>query len=372
MTRVKGWCPDAWHPMAAGDGLLVRVRPPLGRIDAAQLMGLCDAAVAYGNGLIDLTSRANVQIRGVREQGWQALVDRLVALGLTHADPVMEMRRVLLVAPDWRAGDDTARIAAELGERLGALPSLPGKVGFTIDAGIAPVLTEMAGDFRLERGAHGGLILRADGRSTGVDAAHGREVDALIALAQWFIASGGGAAGRMARHDASLPDWARGDIPPANPGPILRPGLCAPDFVYAVPFGQVEAGDLSLLAGAGQAIRITPWRMVMVEGGRGGAIAGLSHDPDDPLLRVDACPGAPRCPQSTVETRDLARRLVPHVVGRLHVSGCAKGCARAGAADICITGRAGHYDLAHNARAGAPPRRSGLDTTALIDLLGAA
>ena len=31
---VRGWCPNAWRPMAAGDGLLVRVRPRLGRLDA--------------------------------------------------------------------------------------------------------------------------------------------------------------------------------------------------------------------------------------------------------------------------------------------------------------------------------------------------
>ena len=29
---IRGWCPTAWRPMAAGDGLLVRVRPKLGRL----------------------------------------------------------------------------------------------------------------------------------------------------------------------------------------------------------------------------------------------------------------------------------------------------------------------------------------------------
>lgn len=24
---VKGWCPDAWRPMATGDGLLMRIKP---------------------------------------------------------------------------------------------------------------------------------------------------------------------------------------------------------------------------------------------------------------------------------------------------------------------------------------------------------
>ena len=66
---VKGWCPDAWHPMMAGDGLLVRVKPRLGRLTRAQVLGLCDAAVVHGNGLIDMTARARMYAdpRTVRE-----------------------------------------------------------------------------------------------------------------------------------------------------------------------------------------------------------------------------------------------------------------------------------------------------------------
>ena len=62
---------------------------------------------------------------------------------------------------------------------------------------------------------------------------------------------------------------------------------------------------------------------------------------DAPILHVDACVGAPACPQASVATRDLAARLAPLVTGRLHISGCAKGCARARAADWVLTGREG-------------------------------
>jgi precorrin-3B synthase len=50
--------------MASGDGLIVRVRPLLARLTAAQALGLCKAALAHGSGLIDLTSRANLQLCG--------------------------------------------------------------------------------------------------------------------------------------------------------------------------------------------------------------------------------------------------------------------------------------------------------------------
>lgn len=93
-------------------------------------------------------------------------------------------------------------------------------------------------------------------------------------------------------------------------------------------------------------------------------------DPSDFLLRADACPGAPYCPQASVETRSLAARLAPSIAGRLHVSGCAKGCASQRAADVTVTGRDGLYDLSLNARAGAPAVRTALSRAALLAQFG--
>lgn len=370
---VKGWCPDAWRPMMAGDGLLVRIKPRLGRLTREQVLGLCDAAMAHGNGLIDMTRRANLQIRGVRENDWQALLGRLLALNLVNADPVIEMRCNILVAPDWRTGDDSHRIASELQERLGELPNLPGKVGFVIDAGQTSALCGEAGDFRIERGEEGGLILRADGRPAGVAVAAGKEADALIALANWFAVSGGADAGRMARHRIALPDWADGDILPVPSAASIAPGMHDLGMAYGLPFGRVEA---PILAGMMEtppagAVRITPWRVLLLEGAPAVRLEGLLGDPADPLLLAEACPGAPYCPQATVETRDLAKRLAPHVGGRLHVSGCAKGCAHPRAADVTLTGRDGLFDLCLNAPAGALALRSALGPAEIFAQFGA-
>ncbi|HXH15794.1 MAG TPA: cobalamin biosynthesis protein CobG [Sphingomonas sp.] len=370
---VRGWCPDAWRPMMAGDGLLVRVRPPLGRLTRAEALGLCKAATQYGNGAIDLTTRANIQIRGVREDRWRALVDALLAFGLIDPDPVCEARANILVGADWRAGDDTHRIATDLRRRLSELPDLPGKVGYAIDAGAAPA------DFRIERAVTGGLILRADGRERGIPLAHGTEVDCLIALAHWFIDTGGIASGRVARHRSPLPDWATGTTLPATFAAPIRPGAHPIGVALGLPFGRISAAALAFLLEAEpaiEAIRTTPWHCLLCE-----TDVPLASIPDPAdfiidasahLLRIDACVGAAACPQATVETRDLARRLAPHVTGRLHVSGCAKGCARAASADVVLTGRDGRYDLAQNARAGAPPSRASLDAAQVLAHFGAA
>ncbi|MEC3950774.1 cobalamin biosynthesis protein CobG [Sphingobium sp. HWE2-09] len=312
---VKGWCPDAWRPMMAGDGLLMRVKPRLGRLTRAQALGLADAAAGHGNGQIDVTRRANLQLRGVTDHSWSPLMAHLLALDLVDGDAARETVRNILVSPVWHKDDESCRIASALQTRIGELPpKLPGKVGFVIDAGAQPLLLEQPGDFRIERSDRGTLMLRADGRPTGVAVAQGKAVDALIALARWFVDSGGVAAGRMARHDAPLPGWATGSLPKAPAGQL--PVEWGVGRRYGLAFGRIDAATLARLAAmlpehAG--IRITPWRTLLLEAPVHIADASLLTDPHDPLLRVDACPGMPSCPQATVETRDLARRIAPHV-----------------------------------------------------------
>jgi precorrin-3B synthase len=79
---------------------------------------------------------------------------------------------------------------------------------------------------------------------------------------------------------------------------------------------------------------------------------------EDPILRIDACVGAPACKQALGPTRDLARRLAPLTSTRLHITGCAKGCAHPHPAPITITATAKGYNLnasGHIAGSGLTP-----------------
>lgn len=373
-VKIYGWCPSAWRPMMAGDGLLVRVRPRLSRLSREQLAGLCDVAVSLGNGSIDLTNRAGLQIRGVSEAGLPDALARLVELGLVDADPAVEARPPILVSPLWKLGDGTDDVVDALSSRLAELPPLPGKVGFAVDLSPIPQLSRVSADFRLERGEGGGLIVRADGRPSGVPVAADKAVDRLLSLARWFAQSGGIEAGRMARHRAALPPELSGDEKPVSAVRPVRSGVHAMGCVYGVPFGRMEAGQLLrlLTSSDASAVRITPWRQIMLEGGGPMEVDGFLLDPDASALHVDACTGAPACPQASVETRGIALRLAQYVApASLHVSGCAKGCARPAAADIVLTGREGLFDLAYGARAGGVPTHSGLSTANVFSLLGA-
>lgn len=366
---VKGWCPGAHRPMLSGDGYVVRVRPRLAHLGAAQVLGLCEAAERHGAGLIDVTNRANLQLRGVSETAWPKLMDALEGLGLLDPDAQTEARRNITVAPDWVERDDTEWLALELIARLEELPDLPPKMGFAIDAGPGPMLAGTPADFRIERGASGGLILRADGHALGHPLPEVREIDALIRLAWWFANSGGREAGRMARFRAPLPGWMQPTEAPAPARAPLRPGPHPLGAVHGLAFGQVRARDLAraVTDSGARAIRVTPWRALVLAGAEPGPRAGLEWDPDAPVLRADACPGAPFCPQASVETRALARAIAPHVAGSLHVSGCAKMCARPTPADVTLVGEAGAFTLTRP----DSPALSGLGPAQVLAQFGA-
>lgn len=361
---VKGWCPGALRPMASGDGWVVRLRLPLGRMTAAQARGLAQAALAHGNGQMELSNRANLQLRGVSEASHRPLLDELAALGVLDADLALEARRNIMISPFWRAGDGTTALALALQARLMDLPDLPGKFGHLIDIGPQRDLAEASGDLRLERGVTGGLILRADGADLGQPVTLDTAIPAMIALAQWFVDQGGisGSRGRMRGLVARL-----GAPPLASDAPIPSraapgPGACDLGQLVAFDFGSFAAQTLLALADLGHDLRLTPWRMLLVEGLADPAVLhdlpGLITDPDSALLSVRACPGAPFCPQALAPTRPLARALAALVPkGQiLHVSGCAKGCAHPLAADLTLVAGGGGFALG---RASAAPDVSG-------------
>lgn len=344
---VKGWCPGAYRPMMAADGLVVRIRPHLARLTAAQALGLCDLAQRYGHGYLDLTSRANLQIRGVAKGDHAALLHSLGDLDLLDADPALEGRRNILVAPFWQEGDMVHRLTLALLARLGDLPELPAKVGFAMDCGTHPLLKNDSADIRIERAASG-LILRADGASVGRAIAEENAIPALIDMAHWLAEHITPDRRRMARVLAAIPlppEWC--DAPTLPPASRPKIGKHNGGALIGAALGHVDAAALARVIRAQNlaAIRLTPWRKLILEGGVPPDEPAFVTDPHDALMHVDACPGAPFCPAATVETRMLARRLAPQVSGTLHVSGCAKGCARQRPADVTLIGREGRFDM---------------------------
>lgn len=374
--HIRGWCPGALRPMQSGDGLVVRLRPNGGRLTRAQAAAIALSARRHGNGLLDLTTRGNLQLRGVRADSHPALITDLDAAGLVDDDPTAEARRNILVTPF--ADPATDALAGALTDALRHGPDLPGKFGFVIDTGRARILTASPGDIRVERDQTGGLILRCDGADLGAPVDAADLPPAALQLAHWFLDAGGAPNGRgrmaaLIARGAVPPGSLAGRVAPAMAATAPGPGLVPEGALLGVEFGLMRAETLALLAELGD-LRVTPWRMLLVEGLRDlPDLPGLILRADDPRRRIVACSGAPACPQALQPVRPLAQRLAMQVPpGRmLHVSGCTKGCAHPGPADLTLTATARGFDLILRGRAGDPPARRGLTPDAL-DLKGPA
>jgi precorrin-3B synthase len=98
-SQLKGWCPGALRPMLSGDGYLVRLRISGGVVSAIAARAIADCAQRYGNGLLDLSARANLQLRGVSEENLSAVVEALQAQGLIDASGEAEAVRNVLASP---------------------------------------------------------------------------------------------------------------------------------------------------------------------------------------------------------------------------------------------------------------------------------
>ncbi len=262
---IKGWCPGALRPMLSGDGLVVRIRPPLGRLTPAQARA-SPAPPAHGNGLIDLTARANLQLRGVSTRGASDAARRPRALGLIDADVETEARRNLLVTPLWAEGDGTLALATALSRRWPKRPPChKSSASRLIQARPRPDrslrrhparaprrwLPAPARRWRAPRPADHRRPCRPERlpspTGSSPPAAH------PMAGAAWprHLASG-----------IALPD---GYATPAQaPVEPPRPGLHPSGALVGLAFGQFTAETLASLAT--DPIRITPWRMILLEG----------------------------------------------------------------------------------------------------------
>ncbi|MFZ1728444.1 MAG: precorrin-3B synthase, partial [Albidovulum sp.] len=173
----------------------------------------------------------------------------------------------------------------------------------------------------------------------------------------------------LARGKVLPAGFAEQPVPPHGVAPDPAPGPLPLGWLVGFEFGQITAETLSILAEIGP-MRVTPWRMLLIEGAtQAPDIPGLITAPNDPRLRVSACTGAPGCPQAQGQTRALACALAASVPvdKHLHVSGCAKGCARPVASSTTLVARPGGlFDLIRDGRASDLPTRTGLTPATLV------
>lgn len=378
--------------MLSGDGLIVRLRTGARALRSGELRAVAELARRLGNGQLELTRRANLQFRGLREQALPELQHALLELGLADPDSELEARLALLVSP--RAGlaagsVELSQLVRALESQLrsgGPLPGLPSKFGVVLDGAVGDLAT-CHGDIRIELDPaapeQAWLGIAGD---TERAVWLGRCPVSVVPQAVWRLmqlcAADAGTRQRWrerAQDPRELVSLRGSLVAPAATVPRATRASCAigyhaglrPFFGVGLPFGAVTADELTLLAelaeryGSGE-LRVTPERSLLLPDvaerdhtqlALAVRRAGFIGEPTDPLLRVEACPGAPACTSALGETRQLARSLASQLTAAdtLHVSGCEKGCASQAlstitlvhAADGCKLGS--HSDVAQTA-----------------------
>jgi precorrin-3B synthase len=382
-------CPGALRVHQAADGGLARVRLPGGLLTGPQWQVLVTAAAELGNGRLELTSRGNLQLRGLGADAAAPLASRLADADLLPS-PTHERVRNLLASPlSGRDGGgllDIRPLIAEFDRALNARPGLAelsGRFLFALDDGRADVLASEP-DIAVTATSPNTLRLVLGGRAAGAPVAVGNAVKLMVRAAEAFLAErraqGSNAwrlteladgparvAGRLSIPDSIDLGAGTGGTAPA-PGPLQqRDGRQA--LVLGVPLGSlstVQAGALT----APQLI-LTPWRSIVlpdldvtVIGGLLAAATaqGLITDSKDPLSGVTACTGRPGCASALADVRadaitahqSAARHGLP-AGAAVHWSGCARRCGRpAGTAIDVLAGSTGYRISAggHSAEVG--------------------
>ncbi|WP_428836103.1 precorrin-3B synthase [Streptomyces albus] len=314
-------CPGALRLHQADDGALARIRVPGGILDAGQAAALAEAADRLGDGELHLTSRGNIQLRGLAPESGRELAALLTDAGLLPSRAHERVRNIVAsplsgldgaghrdIRP-WLTRLDTLLCESE--EARG----LSGRFLFALDDGRGDVAA-LGADVTLLAVRDGGALLLLDGatqalridgtdedrapaaalaaavtflrvaREAGVRAWRVRELpDGADALLRRLVArhlDGGattvavpGAAGTVppAAVDAVPPT---ADAAPASSGP--PPGLVRP----GTPDGRADLADagadttdadtvaLSVLAPLGR-LTVAQWRLLARTAGEQGA-----------------------------------------------------------------------------------------------------
>ncbi|MER7876775.1 nitrite reductase [Streptomyces solisilvae] len=181
-TPVRGRddaCPGALRLHPADDGSLARIRVPGGLLTARQAEALGRVSEELGDGRLDITSRGNVQVRGLAAGCGAELAARLRAAGLLPSDRHDRVRNIVaspLSGLDGRGHADVVAWVRELdaalcddspagpagrGE-LSALSGLSGRFLFALDDGRGDVAA-LGADVTLIATADGGAVLRCGG-----------------------------------------------------------------------------------------------------------------------------------------------------------------------------------------------------------------
>ncbi|MEZ5691910.1 MAG: hypothetical protein R3D71_09645 [Rickettsiales bacterium] len=318
---VKGWCPSLEKPMESGDGLLVRIPIKFGLVSADILEKIADISAKYGNANLDLSNRGKLQIRGVRPATYEPLREELAGLGFIK-DFMFN-----IIASQFDEGSQkfadklySALIAADI--------ALPDKFLIVVDGGGVFPLSGLACDLYIP------FLPSNKGRGQDEGDIIGSILEKLNAIKKCDKKIAAINSTRIPIGFISL-DEESGVV------------IASPEF------GEMEAWQLAEISGiaekygSGEVI-FAPFRRVILPNimvNNSTVVLSLLADlgfiinEKDPRFNIHACVGSPACSSALRDTRNFARSWIkdnPDNTKIVHITGCSKGCAYRGKADITM------------------------------------
>lgn len=357
-------CPGTLRLHSADDGGLARVRLAGGVLSAAQADVLAMVADHLSDGHLDLTSRGNVQLRGLAANAGRELAVWLESSDLLPSR-LHERARNYVASPlaglDGRGRGPVRGLLEKLDRALcesERATELSGRFLFALDDGrgdvaaLAPDVTLLAqgeGEVLLRIGAggvHSAGALRVHADDAPRAALHAAEL--FLTAAQQFVTD------QLPDPQSATRVWRVRDLPPSyvptptalanalaaqgvNARPAPYPELPAvsppppgeiqgPDgvrsLVVLAPLGRLTSSALRALAKVAltygrSELRLTPWRGVVLPGvgwadaAQTLANEGLAVDANSPWRGVGACVGRPGCAKALADVRGDAARTLP-------------------------------------------------------------
>jgi precorrin-3B synthase len=361
------------------------VRIPGGTLTGPQWQALIAAADELGNGQLELTSRGNLQLRGLGVGDEVSLATRLQNAGLL---PSLAHERVRnLLASPLTGRDDIGRmdvrpLIAEFDRALCARPALEelsGRFLFALDDGRGDVLG--AGpDIAVTATSPHTMQLLLAGQPVAAQCPGDAAVELMLAAAEAFLAerrAQGAAAWRLAEltdgpgrvaarlgiagpassSPRAAPEPGHGAAP--VPGRPIRQRDGASALVIGIPLGGLTADQARVFLRP--QLILTPWRSIVLpdldDDDATGLLAacarlGMITDAADPLGDVTACTGRPGCASALADVRAdaiVTHRAVTTAGGTpaigVHWSGCARRCGRPADTGIDLIATGSGYQL---------------------------
>jgi ferredoxin-nitrite reductase len=149
-------CPDIYHPAVARDGLLTRLRIPGGVLNELQCRTIAQLVAAIGLEYVQVTNRANLQLRAIDRDLDRSKLTKLTECGLAASNTAVDGIRNVMLSPtagiDPQELVDVRPLAAAWLEYLNAhseLGALSNKFSVGFDGGESVSILDRPNDITL-------------------------------------------------------------------------------------------------------------------------------------------------------------------------------------------------------------------------------